>query len=552
MPETETERVSIELPALTGPQMQICRIDESPERCWDVEGAPRSAKSWGIGFWIWKLAWKYPGIQIFYTRYKDEGLIQLRDIWSKVGVYFPEYMHAKWNSQDQAYDFPNGEWVGEVYTGSRVFLSSLKVSEGADAAAIHGKYKGKTLAVVICEEAQEIPRANYVGLKERLSQSMTPLGEPFRYPLKIVLVHNSVDKDHWIATEFPLAGDGDSCAREGHAHIRADIYSNQHNLGPDVMAGFEFDYPEGNALRSTVIEGKRGVTLIGTPVYAHSFRRPIHVHHGVKFTDHYPIIEGWDFGEEKPAVVWWQYLRHRASIRILGAVKGSELFLELFAPKVLEIRARLFPDCKEFLSWCDPTGATGNGGLRYTPVSLLHDLGVQARPTKDPSSARDGNDAEVRYKAIQTIGGYMLKNGTDGQPAFRMAPQCIELKREGSQLLELDSSILVSAFEAGYIWDTRAPSDSAPNIRKPKKGTRYDDLMNAFEYGVIGENIPIAPSAQMLKLAAAQHATAPEREAQRELIRVTRQVRLAQRDHDPADRDREARHPVGGSRRGRL
>lgn len=536
MPQTDS--ITLNLPPMTGPQIEILQIDERPERCWDVEGAPRSAKSWGIGFWIWKLAYKYPGICVFYCRYKDDDLVTLRDVWAKVSVYFPGYLHPKWNGADQSWDFPNG---------SRVFLSSLKVSEGADASAIHGKYKGKTIAVVIIEEAQEVPKANYIGLKERLSQSKNPQGESVRYPLKIVLVHNSIDEDHWIGQEFPLAADGETSTKEGHGHIRADLYSNQHNLGPDVMAGYEFDYQPGNPLRRTVIEGKRGVTLLGTPVYHHAFRRPIHVHADVAFTPYYPIIEGWDFGEEKPAVVWWQYLRHRASIRILGAVKGSELFLELFAPKVLEIRNRLFPHCKEFRSWCDPTGATGNGGLQFTPVQLLHDLGIPARPCKASEGGKDGNDAEVRYKAIQTIAGYMLKVGTDGKPAFRLAPLCLELKREGSELLEQSSSILVTSFEAGYIWDTKAASEDKPNIRKPKKGTRYDDLMNAFEYGVIGEGIPIAPSVQMLQMAVAQYQSAPEREALAEQISQARQLKLAQRDSDPYDRARGR-----GSRRGVL
>lgn len=511
---------------MTGPQMEILQIDTRPERCWDVEGAARSAKSWGIAFWIWVLAYKYPGIQIFYCRFKDDDLKTLRDVWAKVSVYFPGYLHPKWNTDFDSWDFPNQ---------SRVYLSSLKVSEAADAEAIHGKYKGKTIAVVIIEEAQEVPKANYDGLKERLSQSKHPDGTAVKYPLKIVLVHNSIDLDHWIAEEFPLAADGDTCTKEGHQHIRADLYSNQHNLGPDVMAGYEFDFPVGNPLRHTKIEGKRGVTLHGKPVYSEAFRRPLHVHPEVKFTAYYPIIEGWDFGEEKPAVVWWQYLRHRAAIRVLGAVKGSDLFLELFAPKVLEIRARLFPHCTEFRSWCDPTGATGNGGLQYTPVSLLHDLGVMAKPTKDPTSSRDGNDAEVRYAAIQKLAGYMLKTDTTGKPAFRMAPTCIELVRQGSELLEQSSSILVTAFEAGYIWDTKAASDAAPNIRKPKKGTRYDDLMNALEYGVIGENIPLAPSVQMLQLAVAQYQTAPEREALRGQVQEARLLRQQQRDYDPSD-----------------
>lgn len=516
----------VELPELTAPQGDICSIDERPERCWDVEGAARSAKSWGIGFWMWKLVYKYPGIQVFYCRYKDDDLVTLRDVWAKVGVHFPGYLHPSWNSSDASWDFKNG---------SRVFLSSLRVSEGADAEAVHGKYKGKTIAVVIIEEAQEVPRVNYVGLKERLSQSKGPDGKDYRYPLKIVLVHNAIDTDHWIAQEFPLAADGDTCTRDGHQHIRADLYSNAHNLGPDVMAGYEFDYPVGNPLRTTKIEGKRGVNLLGSPVYAHAFKRPVHVHPEVKFTAFYPIIEGWDFGEEKPAVVWFQYLRHLAAIRILGAVKGSELFLETFAPKVLEIRNRWFPQAAEIRSWCDPTGATGNGGLEFTPISLLKQLGVDARPCKASEGARDGNDSEVRYKAIQTVAGYMLRTATNGKPAFRIAPQCVELRREGSELLEQESSILITAFEAGYIWDTKAASEDKPNIRKPKKGTKYDDLMNAFEYGVIGEAIPLAPSVRELTQAAAQYQSAPERAALQRQMQDAMQLRRQQADYDPAD-----------------
>jgi hypothetical protein len=246
--------------------------------------------------------------------------------------------------------------------------------------------------------------------------------------------------------------------------------------------------------------------------------------------------------------VWWQYLRHRAAIRILGAVKGSELFLELFAPKVLEIRQRLFPHAREVRSWCDPTGATGNGGLQFTPVQLLHDLGIPARPCRASEGSKDGNDAEVRYKAIQTIAGYMLKSEVSGKgPAFRMAPMCIELKREGSELIEQDSSILVTSFEAGYIWDTKAASEDKPNIRKPKKGTRYDDLMNALEYGVIGENIPMAVTVQGLAQDIARYQSAPEREALAEQVAEARALRIAQRDHDPSDRPRGR-----GSRRGVL
>lgn len=519
--------IEIHLPTLTGPQYAIYQIDEQDARCVDVEGSPRSAKSWGIGFWIWKLVYKYPGIQVFYCRYKDDDLVTLRDVWSKVSVYFPVYLQPKWNSSDQSWDFPNK---------SRVLLSSLRVSEGATAAAIHGKYKGKTIAVVIIEEAQEVPHVNYRGLKERLSQSKHPDGTDFPYPLKIVLVHNSVDEDHWIAKEeFPLGSDDETCQKPGHLHLRADLYSNAQNLGAHVLAGYEQDYPADHPLRRTVIEGKRGVTLLGDPVYRHSFRRPLHVaKYPLKVEPYYPLLEGWDFGQQKPAVVWAQYIRHLAAFRILGAVKGSEVFLELFAPKVLEIRKRLFGDEVTVRSWCDPTGATGNGGLSFTPVSLLHDLGVMAQPAK--AQTKDGNDPEVRDKAIQTLGGYMHRFAVDGSQAFQLSPQCIECEFVDGVWQEKSSNLMVAAFEVGYIWSKGALSDAHPNLRKPQKGTRFDDLMNALEYIVTGEQIPSAPSVSMLAHATAQYQNAPDREILRKQIEQSRLLRRQQRDSDPSDR----------------
>lgn len=542
--------IEFRLPPLTVPQGQICSIDEEPDRCWDIEGSARSAKSWGAGFWIRKLAFKYPGIQIFYCRYKDEGLIALRDIWAKVNAFFPPEFRPRWNSEDHSWDFQNGETVGDVYTGSRVFLSSIKVSEASDSASIHGKYKSKTIAVVIIEEAQEVPKSNYVGLKERLSQSRTPDGQPFDYPLKIVLVHNSVDEDHWIAKEFPLDGMG-NCTKEGHRHIRADLYSNAKNLGAKVIEGYETDYPVGHIHRPTMIEGKRGPVLIGTPVYGAIFKRPLHVSLAVEFEPYYPLLEGWDFGSEKPAVVWAQYIRHKARLQILGAVKGSELFLEQFAPKVLEIRQRWFGEDSQIVggirTWCDPTGATGNQGMQYTAVSHLRELGVMAQPAKASEGSKDANDAEVRDKAIQTIGGYILRVDVDGNQAFRMHPRCLVVERDkAGNIEERDSDLAVKAFEAGYIWGDKAPSDDKPNIRKPKKGTNYDDLMNALEYIVTGEQIPAAPSVKMLAHAAAQYQTAPQREILRKQIEDARLLRLQQRDRDPSER----RLRTSGGRRG--
>lgn len=489
------EAVRIELPPLTGPQISICRIHERPERCWDIEGAPRSAKSWGVGFWIWLLAYLYPGIHIFYCRYKDDDLKTLREVWGKVSAKFPDYLQPTWNAKEEAWDFPNGEWRGTpgegVYSGSRVYLSSLRVAEAQTSDAVHGKYKGKTLAVIVVEEAQEVPLVNYKGLKERLSQSTDDFGVPRAYPLKIVLVHNAIDEDHWIAEEYPLAGE--TCTKPDHVHIRADLFSNAANLGQAVVAGFELDHPVGSAQRSTVIEGRRGLTQVGHPVYESYFDRLVHVSHAVQRNPRYPVLVGWDFGHEKPAVVFAQYITHLGAFQILGAVKGIRLFLEDFAPKVLEIQRRWFPDPVETWAWSDPTGATGNQGTRLTAVRLLQDLGVTVR--YEPTANRD----TVRYAAIQTIAGFMRRKARDRQPAFQMHPRCVEVSLVNGALVEQDTDLMVKAFAAGYIWADRAASDANPNIRHPQKGTRYDDLMNACEYIVTGEQISVPLEAEMLR-----------------------------------------------------
>jgi hypothetical protein len=192
VPRTRRKAVTtdIELPPLTGPQVEII---EANEREIDIEGAPRGAKSWGVLLKIWVLAWRHPGIQIFLCRWKDEDVdVQLKDLWRKVAALFPAWAQPTWNTSESTHDFPNY---------SRVYLRSLKASEDN---ARYSKFKGLTLAVVVVEEASEVPRDYYARLKERLSQSKHPItGEHYPYPLQIILVCNSVDDDHWIAEEFP-------------------------------------------------------------------------------------------------------------------------------------------------------------------------------------------------------------------------------------------------------------------------------------------------------------------------------------------------------------
>ena len=533
--------VEIRLPELTDKQLEILQATD-PDLL--IEGSPRSAKSWGVFILIWRLALEHPGIQIFLARYKDESLGQLRDVWTKISALFPQWAHPKWNVSDHCWDFkapphfpkaPDGQ-----HYGSRVWLSSIKSSE---LDLLHSKYKGKTLAVIVVDEASELPYENYVGLQERLSQSKTPFGADYKYPLQFILVTNCIDDDHWIGHPDMGGFPADGTAAQGKRTIRVGLYDNAKFLGSDVLMGFERRYPPGHALRRTVIEGLRGLSMIGVPCYRGAFDRTMHVSPRVEYSPYYPILEGWDFGQEKPAVVWMQLLAHIGAVRILGWVKGSHLFLETFAPAVLRIRRRLFPGVPDVWAWADPTGAVGNQGMQNTALKLLHSLDVQARI--NPHS----NGAPQRHAAIQVLGGFMQRVASDGSPAFQMVPHGIELVSVGARVEERPSDLMVTAFEAGYVWDEHASPDGQPNIRKPKKGTRYDDLMNAAEYIVIGEQWSV-PLAQEMHAADAKMADAARRVAQSAIVdraqavgptgetlaEVERRLALAARLHRDTDR----------------
>jgi len=541
----------VDVGPVTDRQAEVIQADDADLL---VEGAPRSAKSWAIAVKIHLLAQRHEGIQIFYSRYKDESLGQLRDVWTKVMALFPEFSRPTWNSSDSAWDYPNpADAPPGMHWGSKVWLSSIKSSETD---LLHSKYKGKTLAVIVVEEASELPYANYVGLQERLSQSKHPSGRPYDYPLQFILVTNALPKTHWIAKLYPQKGKDPVTGRRT---IRFALRDNAINLGEKVLAEYERRYPEGHSLRRTVVEGERGLVMMGEAVYGKVFRPSAHVSHQLRAHSAYPILEGWDFGHEKPACVWLQYLQHLGALRLLGWVKGHDLFLEAFVPAVLRIRTRTFPGVPdtEFWTWADPSGATGNQGMQHTAVRHLRDAGVTARI--DPTS----NQAAVRYAAIQVVAGFLERLAKDGSPAFQMVPTGIELQRVKGELVDETTDLMKEAFEAGYIWDEHAALDSLPNVKRPKKPTDYDDLMNCLEYVVIGERLSV-PSHQEMWRADKKVAAITERALQSVLAervegptgetlaeaeaRIVRANRL-HKDHDPRDRRRQESR-VSGSRGG--
>lgn len=437
------------------------------ERYVDFEGAVRAGKTTPL---IWKVilaCQQHPGLLALLSRWTQDALdAQLKPRFYEL---CPPELLGRWNAVEQYQEFRNG---------SRLYLRALKSS---DDAARYAKFAGLTLGLIGVDQAEELPEDVYLALKARLSQPKTPQ--------QLLLTPNPPTSDHWLVREFPETND-----RPDHLYLCTSVYDNVEWVGLGYIQALEREYPEGHVLRRRFLEGKRGLSTVGEPVYGSCFKRRLHVK-AVEPVGTEPLFEAWDFGHKHPAVLWSQ-LMPWGEWRILGELLGANEYLDEFAPRALAIRTQLFGSVPIVQSCCDPAGMMRSSqGTRHSAVDILRDFGVFPRWIKS------SNHPTKREWAIQQIARYMLRMTRQG-PALQIHPRC---------------RILIDAFEAGYVYEDKGRGlMSMPSVRRPKKDGYYEHLANCAEYTVLNfaSGLP------------------PEREA----LRAERQaLRRAQRDRDPFD-----------------
>lgn len=520
----------------------------------NLEGAVGSGKTTAPAWMLVEYATAYPGIFMAICAWTDEMLGPPKNAFlaaaREVG-FSVDAGNLTWHGGqgEEYYQFEGYE--------SRVYVRSLRASEDD---MRYMKLAGLSLSILWIDQPEPVPKDVYDAyIPARMRQP--------GYPHEIWLSPNPLDDDHWLSREFPA---DEQFAKPDHHYIHVSLRDNVVNVGERFVLDMEAAHPPGSVTHNLQVAGHRGPSLKGVPVYKGYFDEDLHVDPRVRLDPRYPLLEGWDFGHEKPAVSWWQYLEHIGALRCLGSVKGESLFLEDFAPKVLEIRERWFRsvlslsrDEQNIWTFCDPNGATNTSGSDKTAVNILAGYSVLAR--------YDGhaNQAPVRSAAIQVLGGFMRRIARDGTPAFLMHPRCIELVRNKyGDIEERDSKLMVSAFKVGYVWSELAASDSNPNVRKPQKGTRYDDLMNSGEYVVIGIKVTVPTQQEVLSAdrrmrmlgerAAVSHDAAtrmaelieasrgPTGETYEEALARISRANAANRDIDRRDYARQRDQPVGG------
>jgi hypothetical protein len=450
----------------------------------DLEGAVRAGKSTAPAAKLGTYAVEHPGIHMAATRWTQDSLdAQVKPLWRDTAAKMG--LTLVWHS-DEEYD-------EIVPFGSRVYLRALKAAE--DIARL-GKLAGLTLAVLWVDQPEEVPQDVIDGyVPARLSQK--------GFPLEAWFTPNPPGHGHWLADTswFPELG-----AQPHHHYLHTSVYDNRVNLPPSYIESLEAKYPVGSALRRRFVEGKRGLSVTGKPVYGGYFERDRHVA-SLTMNPDLTLHEAWDFGTHRPCVIWGQFTPWGA-LHLLGGVMGEDIYIEDFAPLALMQRAQWFPSAKDIAACCDPAGTHANSqGTSVTGVQALADaLGYT------PRSIANSNTPEIRSYAIQTLAAYMRRRALKGGEAFQIDKH--RWRVVGQQSARTDA-FLPDGFEAGYVWDDRIVRTSGGKaIQVPKKDKYYEHGQNDCEYMIVNFG-PAMPTQK------------DEQKIEREL------VKRAQQDRDP-------------------
>lgn len=412
----------------------------------DVEGAIRAGKTTVC---LWKeheAARTHPGIHIILARWTDEAVHGLiRPLWNQICEAAGD--RQTWNSKESCYDWPNG---------TRIYILGLK---SQDQTLRYSKFRGKTVARVYVDQAEEMPRDIYLELAGRLSQK--------GYPHQITISPQAIEETHWIAQEFP------SRSTDPHrVYIPLSVYDNAHNLDASVIPALERLYPPSHPKHRTLIQGVRGMNVTGEPVYKGAFVRAIH-EAAAEFDATLPLEMALDFGKHHPCAIFRQR-SPLGQVRFLGGILGQQLYLDDFLDVVLRYRSEWFPGMKEVMECCDPAGAADTSHGTHGAMKTLHAKGIH------PRYIGDSNSPAVRLAMVERMASQMRKRAADRAEAFVVSKSERWLRiSEQSTLID---RFLADGFEAGYVWDEHMVSVNNKQVRKPKKDGWYEHGQNCAEY----------------------------------------------------------------------
>lgn len=414
----------------------------------DVEGALRASKT-TIALWKELNALlAHPGLHTILARWTEDATQSiLKPIWR--AILQSAGLLATWNAVEHYDQLPNG---------SRAYVRGLKAQ---DVQTRYGKFRGLTLSRAYIDQAEEVPQDVYLELKARLSQP--------GFPHQIVITPQAVDERHWIAKEFPVDN-----SIPDRKYIALSVYDNRHNLDGATLHNLEVTYPIGHPKRRTLIEGRRGMNVVGDPVFAQAFNRRLH-ERALTYNPALALEEAFDFGQHHPCWVARQ-VDPFGALLILGGVQGEDLFLDDFMQVVQRYRREWFGEVPTLKTCCDPAGSQSGQGQRQTGVEILR---THYPPGHAIQFQTTSNAADVRLAMIEELARAMRRRTSTGEAFGIDATRFLVVS---SRRGVMDERFLADGLEVGYVWSEHFVSVSNKPMRQPKADGWYDHGQVCLQY----------------------------------------------------------------------
>lgn len=315
------------------------------------------------------------------------------------------------------------------------------------------------------QEAQEIEYNIFDALNQRLRH---PSGEQNGIPYyRGYFDARGVKKEHWIWKKFALKAwnvdfpeeHGPECRAPNfcRAHVenpdfvyvKFTTYDNTQNLREGYLEEQLRDHKDDLAWKKMLIDGEFGFDIEGRPVYE-CYRPEIHdAEIGEDAT--LPILRGWDFGYNKPAVIWCQYTRDGRLLVLRELVPTGVSRDELCRMVEAEQRSA-FPNrhTTQYRDFGDIAGEQPN----TTGVTDVEFVESYFRTTVESRKARVNDGHEVIRKLMTSATGKQKQR-------FSVDYQCERLRE---------------ALAGAYYYRMDKTEE------RPVKGTGYDDVADALRF----------------------------------------------------------------------
>lgn len=455
---TEVKRIRFQGP--------IGRFMKDRSRFVDLEGALNCGKTTACLVKEFLAAWNHPGIWSFIGRFTDgDNDTKLIPAWEAVVELFG--VRLRWNSEEKYYGFPNGPDEANPYEGgSRVYSFGLMSPVPMRR---YAKLRGLGVSRIYIDQAEELPPDFFGELVQRMRQG--------GYEHQLTLSPNPMDENAWLAEEFPVDDSGPvpACPRANRAYYAISIFDNAHNLPSETISDALDTYPVTHASHRSKVLGKRGLNVMGKPVYGGAFNRQLHWR-AIAVNPELTIEEAFDFGKHHPCYLARQRTPY-GGVHYLAGIMGQSVFLEDFLPIVTHHRSIWFPSTAAFETCCDPAGSHDNSqGVKVNGVSVLKEHGFR------PKWVDGSNRPSVRAAVMERVAGQMRKRTPMGEAYGVNNTPSMWLRVTGDGRPPATWHFLVDGDEAGYVWDEHLVSEGSKQYRKAKKDGWYEHGQNAKEY----------------------------------------------------------------------